>query len=115
LPEREDVLECINDDTDEDHASLNSIPELVEDTDSDEEDNTVNQGTYTCTTWTICLPPFDLPMIMILDSISSSLISHATTAALEPRAWKMMRAKICPGTFLPLGKALWPMEEDLVE
>jgi hypothetical protein len=39
LPEREDVIECINDDTDEDHESLNSIPELVED--SDEEDDAV--------------------------------------------------------------------------
>ena len=39
LPECEDVIECINDDTDEDHESLNSIPELVED--SDEEDDAV--------------------------------------------------------------------------
>ena len=39
LPEREDVIECINDDTDEDHESLNSIPELVDD--SDEEDDAV--------------------------------------------------------------------------
>ena len=46
FPEREDV--CINDDSDEDHVSLNSIPELVEDT--DEEDDTVNQGTCTSST-----------------------------------------------------------------
>ena len=47
LPEPEDVIECVNDDTDEGHESLNSIPELVED--SDEEDDAVNQGTYTST------------------------------------------------------------------
>jgi len=51
LPEREDVIECINDDTDEDHESLNAIPELVED--SDEEADAVNQGTYTSTPYAL--------------------------------------------------------------
>jgi hypothetical protein len=111
LPEREDVIECINDDTDEDHESLNSMPELEE---SDEEDDAVNQGTYTSTpyasidgSWATYQVRFDRRIrgvlthhevawfMLHMDHMSAhdtrqyfvtlpSLFSHATTATLEP-------------------------------
>ena len=106
LPEREDVIEFINDDTDEDRESLNSMPELAEE--SDEEDDAVNQGTCTSTpyasmidgSWATYQVRFDrrirgvvlahhevawfmLHMDRTIISLPS-LISHATTAVLEP-------------------------------
>ena len=121
LPEREDVIECINDDTDEDRESLNSMPELAEE--SDEEDDAVNQGTYTSTpyasidgSWATYQVRFDrrirgvlthhemawfmLHMDRTIISLPS-LTSHATTAALEPLGNDEDEELSCTGGHLP--------------
>ena len=129
--EREDVFECINDDTDEDHELLNSMPELVEE--SDEEVDTVNQGTYTSTpyasidgSWATYQVHFDRRnpirgvlthhevswFMLHMDRIISlpSLVSHATTAALEPLGNDEDEELSWSGGYLPRSDFLPPGE-----